>query len=446
MKPDFFKTAAAFSIFILMLCTFPVYASLPAFPGAEGFGRNTTGGRGGRVLYVSNLNDSGDGSFRQAVDTPGKRTIVFSVSGTIELQSPLIIEYDDLTIAGQTTPGDGICLRGYPLLIEADNIIIRFIRSRPGDSAQTENDAISCIGQENIIIDHCSFSWGIDEVASFWNNKNSTVQWCLITESLHNSYHHKGEHGYGGIWGGIGATFHHNCFAHNASRNPRFNGSRHQSKPAGELTDFRNNVIYNWGFNSSYGGEGGRQNIVANYYKAGPASQHRNRIVEPYDASGRWYVADNFIHGFPQVTSDNSRGVQGQYSGTVSVDSPFTAAPVNTQSAETAYKRVLQYCGAVLPKRDTLDERIIHEVRTGTATYGGQYGSNTGIIDSQEQVGGWPALKSAPAPKDQDRDGMPDAWELEQSLDPDDPNDANDITKEGYTRLEQYLNSLAAMQ
>ncbi|MDZ7722637.1 MAG: pectate lyase [candidate division KSB1 bacterium] len=442
IKPSFSHCCIVFFLICLTI-TAPAISRIPAFPGAEGFGRYTTGGRGGQVYYVTNLNDNGPGSLRQAVETPGKRTILFRVSGHINLNSPLIIRESGLTLAGQTAPGDGICIKNYPVLIKADNIIIRYIRVRPGDKAHVETDAISCVGQKDILVDHCSFSWGNDEVASFWNNENSSVQWCLISESLHHSAHHKGPHGYGGIWGGMGASFHHNCFAHHASRTPRFNGSRHQSKPVRELTDFRNNVIYNWGFNSSYGGEGGRQNIIANYYKAGPASRHRNRIVEPYDAKGKWYVAENRVHGFPKVTADNwAGGVQGKHKNSARVDTPFQVAPVATQTPEQAYEQVLQTCGAIFPKRDSLDKRIIREIRTGTATYGGKYGEQSGIIDSQTQVGGWPELHCDPAPPDRDQDGLPDVWEDTHGLDPDEPADSRNLTPDGYTVLEQYLNSL----
>jgi hypothetical protein len=415
-----------------------------AFPGAEGFGRFTTGGRGGEVIEVSNLNDSGPGSLREAIQTPGKRTLVFRVSGTIQLESSLSVEKNDITIAGQTAPGDGICIRNYPFIIKADNVIIRFVRIRLGDENKLAEDAISCVNQKQILIDHCSFSWGIDEAASFWNNDHSTVQWCLISESLHHSCHPKGPHGYGGIWGGSGATFHHNLLAHHSSRNPRFNGSRRRENPEEEIVDFRNNVIYNWGLNSSYGGEGGYLNLIANYFKAGPASIHRNRIAEPWGEMGKWYVSDNYMEGYPKISTDNwAGGIQGKYSNSIRVEIPCPVAPVVTQSAEEAYKLVLENSGATLPKRDPIDIRIIHEVRTGTAIFGGKYGKGTGIIDSQTDVGGWPELQSVPAPDDQDHDGMPDVWERANALDPQDPNDRNfDLDRNGYTNIEEYLNSL----
>ena len=429
---------------ILFTGTQMLRGDCPAFPGAEGFGRYVTGGRGGSVMEVLNINDHGPGSLREAILAGGIRTVVFRVSGTISLESPLVIQNGDITIAGQTAPGDGICIRNYPLLIDADNVIIRYIRVRLGDMCKVEEDAISCVRQKDIIVDHCSFSWGVDESASFWNDDNITVQWCMITESLHYSVHHKGPHGYGGIWGGSGATFHHNLLASNASRNPRFNGSRHRTDPDQEIVDFRNNVIYNWGFNSSYGGEGGHLNIVANYYKAGPASEHRDRIAEPWAGTGKWYVSGNDVYGFPEITEDNwAGGIQGQYSQAVRVEEPCPFAPVTTHTAEEAFALVLSHAGATRPARDKVDARIVNEVRTGTAVFGGKYGSGTGIIDSQENAGGWPELKSAAAPADRDHDGMPDAWELEHHLDPENPGDGpRDTNGDGYTNLEYYLNSL----
>lgn len=415
-----------------------------AFPGAEGFGRFTTGGRGGSVIEVTNLNDAGRGSLRAALETTGPRTVIFRVSGTIELQSELHLTQSDITIAGQTAPGDGICLKNFSLIINADNVIIRYLRIRPGDEKKFEGDAISCIGNRNIIIDHCSFSWGMDEVASFYDNENATVQWCIISESLNHSFHHKGDHGYGGIWGGKGASFHHNLLAHHSSRNPRFNGSRTHGKPEQEIVDFRNNVIYNWGDNSAYGGESGNHNLVANYYKYGPASKHKNRIVEPWDGKGKWYVADNFVCGFPDITSNNwAGGVQGKFWKHVKRDFPLPVAPVVTQRAEQAYELVLLYVGAVLPKRDSIDIRIIEEVKTGIAAYGGKWGAGSGIIDSQNQVGGYPVLRSLPAPEDTDHDGMPDEWEKTHGLNVSNPDDRNeDHDGDGYTNLEEYLNSL----
>jgi hypothetical protein len=433
--------------FMLFTAATAASAQQVAFPGAEGFGRFTTGGRGGEVIEVKNLNNDGAGSLREAIETKGARTIVFRVSGTITLQSELRIKSENITIAGQTAPGDGICIKGYPLIVSADNVIIRYLRVRLGDENKLQEDAISAIGCKNVIVDHCSMSWGIDEVASFYDNENSTVQWCIVSESLSHSYHRKGDHGYAGIWGGKGASFHHNLLAHHSNRNPRFNGSRTKGKPEKEIVDFRNNVIYNWGENSSYGGEAGNQNIVANYYKSGPATRStKNRIVEPYDAKGKWYVADTFVYGFPEITADNwAGGVQGKFATAGRARSPHPAAPVMTQAAEQAYELVLTNAGANSPKRDAVDARLIEEVRTGTATYGGTWGRGSGIIDSQAQVGGWPVLNSAPAPADEDHDGMADEWERAHRLDPSNPADRNDdFNGDGYTNLEKYLNGLAS--
>lgn len=428
-------------------------AQTTAFPGAEGFGRFASGGRGGEVIEVTNLADSGEGTLRSALTTAGARTVVFRVGGTIRLRQPLVIRHGDLTVAGQTASGDGICVRDYTVSVEADNVIIRFVRFRLGDVTRVPDDAFSggvVVNRvfRNIIIDHCSMSWGIDECSSFYDVADFTMQWCFITESLDHSYHPKGDHGYGGIWGGYRSSFHHNLFAHHTSRNPRFNGSRYGRPGDTSLVDFRNNVIYNWGFNSAYGGEGGHQNIVANYYKYGPATHSavRSRILQPMDASGIWYVAGNFVWGDTAITADNwNGGVQGEYAEAQKARRrliPFWCDSLMTQTPERAYEYVLVRAGATLPRRDPIDVRIENEVRTGTAHYGGQWGAGRGIIDSQNDVGGWPTLASAPAPEDTDHDGIPDASERRMGLDPDDARDGAAITPTGYSNLETYLNSL----
>jgi hypothetical protein len=428
-----------------MVCFTAVYGQQTAFPGAEGYGRFTTGGRGGAVIEVTNLSDAGSGSLRAAVESQGKRTVVFRVSGTIVLTKTLQIKNGDITIAGQTAPGDGICVRNFPFIIDADNVIIRYIRSRLGDEDQNESDCVWARNRKNLIIDHCSFSWSVDETASFYDNANFTMQWCFITESLYHSVHAKGDHGYGGIWGGLKATFHHNLLAHHSSRNPRFCGSRYHGNPAAEIVDHRNNVIFNWGGNSCHGGEAGNQNVIANYYRSGPATngEKKYRIAEPWDGAAKWYVAQNFVHGYPDVSQDNWKGgVQGSYASQVRTDTPIPAAWVVTHTAENTFEQVLLDGGASL-SRDSVDIRITGEVRTGKPTYGGIYGAGKGIIDSQKDVGGWPVLKSLPAPADDDHDGMPNGWETAMGFSPSDPTDRNgDHDGDGYTNLEEYLNGL----
>jgi hypothetical protein len=455
-------------ITIIALMASTVNAQQLAFPGAEGYGKFTKGGRGGVVHEVTNLNDDGPGSLRAAVEAEGPRTVVFKVSGTITLESALRITNPYITIAGQTAPGDGICLRKHPLSIDASEVIVRFIRVRLGDESGVDADAVSSRYTENIIVDHVSASWSIDETMSIYHAKNVTVQWCLISESLYRSNHVKGVHGYGGIWGSNYSTYHHNLLAHHTSRNPRFaSGSGY--------TDYRNNVVYNWGYNSTYGGEkqqkGNKKfdfsviNMVANVYKPGPSTRPgevSHRIVNPSsrnkaDDYGKWYVADNVMLGNKAVTEDNwSGGVQPgdgmTYAPGFRLDQPFESMPINQQTAEDAYASVLDNAGATLPKRDTVDARIIAETRGGYATYeGASYKQDKkvsdpskmcGIIDSQADVGGWPELKSTPAPADTDHDGMPDDWETMKGLDPKNAADRNNVAADGYTMLEQYLNGI----
>jgi hypothetical protein len=415
-------------------------SKLPAFPGAEGFGALTVGGRGGRVIEVTNLDDSGPGSLRQACDANGPRIVVFRVGGTIELKKPIGVRNPCITIAGQTAPGDGICLKGYPFNAAADQVIVRFIRVRPGDIADEEMDALWSIGHSDMIFDHISSSWSIDECLSVTRKgKNITVQNCIAAESLCRSVHSKGNHGYGGIWAPDTGTFHHNLLADHSSRNPRFAGSI--------VLDHRNNVIFNWGFNSAYGGENANVNMVNNYYKPGPATRDdiRGRIVSPA-MTGRWYIEGNLVEGSPQISADNwNGGVQTREKidlSTLRVRTPFPAPPVRTQSAKDAYEIVLRTAGCVLPKRDAVDLRIIEQVRTGKATTGKTFdGGGNGIIDSQEDVGGWPQLKGGPAPVDTDHDGMPDEWEKKCGLNPNDASDgAKDADSDGYTNVEEYLN------
>jgi len=451
-------------IFFISLTSFSQVEELPAFPGAEGNGKFVTGGRGGRVIYVTNLEDNtSPGSLRYAINQSGARIIMFKVSGTIKLKSRLNISNTNVTIAGQTAPGDGITLRDYPVVVNTNNVIIRFLRFRMGDDAQQQDDALGGRRFKNIIIDHCSMSWSTDECASFYDNELFTLQWSILSESLRNSVHEKGKHGYGGIWGGRGVSFHHNLLASHDSRNPRFCGSRYSNRPGDELVDFRNNVIFNWGANSGYAGEGGRYNMVNNYYKAGPVTSKKSRIFEAYaddgtnqqpkGTFGKFYVAGNYMSASTTVTNDNWQGMDmnssfGNYApgitkNDIKSETEFPYILGTTHSAEKAYEKIVEFCGASL-KRDSVDLRIINDLATGTVTFpDGGNGSKNGIIDTQSAVGGWPVLQSADAPTDTDIDGMPDDWEKANNLNPEDGGDAQLKSVDGiYPNIEVYLNSL----
>lgn len=452
------------SILICLLAALATQAQQPlAFPGAEGYGKHTAGGRGGRVITVTNLNDNGEGSFRAAVEQRGARIVVFAVDGTIELKSPLRIEHDSITIAGQSAPGSGICLKDYPLVVNASEVIVRYIRVRVGDRHRLDSDGLGGgrYGQKNVILDHLSVSWSIDECLSIYKTENLTVQWCLVAHSLNRSVHTKGSHGFGGIWGGYKATFHHNLLANHASRNPRF-----ASVDGTKWVDYRNNVVYNWGFKSAYGGGHHAEiNMVNNYYKPGPASQHRRLLDVAEDATGRYYVAGNVMEGDEAVTRDNRLGVSdrpgkpyirhrksaspdsgispqaipapGEAAPSCLVDAPFPYEPIGEETAATAYRRVLAAAGCSFSP-DSYDRAVLRQVRRGTADFG-----TNGIINSPEEAGGWPRLKTRRAPADSDGDGMPDRWERRHGLNPHDASDAAAHTLDAaYTNIECYLNSL----
>jgi len=452
--------------FILVVCQ---TAEIPAFPGAEGYAKYVTGGRGGKVCYVTTLEDvNSPGSLRYAINRKGARIILFKVSGTIQLKTALKIANGNVTVAGQTAPGDGICIRDYPVIVDADNVIIRFIRFRLGDETRQQADAIGGKFHKNIIIDHCSMSWSVDECVSFYQNENFTLQWCLISESLRNSVHIKEAHGYGGIWGGKNASFHHNLLAHHDSRNPRLGEVSTDAYALTDRVDLRNNVIYNWQNNSCYGGEAMNVNIVNCYYKPGPATTKTERIISIdknlsegtaiYNKWGKFYIDGNYMSASARATVDNwTYGVYNQFSKKYGVvpesdniamklTSPLDPFSVTTHSALKAYEKVLEYAGASLV-RDTVDKRLIHDVSTGTATFmDGGNGSFNGIIDSQKAVGGWPLLKSTEAPLDTDNDGMTDTWEKANNLNPDDPDDAQLKTVDGiYPNVEVYINSLVSI-
>ncbi len=468
-KPGRGNCASAVFIFLFSCLFHTTFAQQPAFPGAEGFGKNATGGRGGQVAMVTNLNDDGEGSFRNALEQyPGEPlTVIFKVSGIIDLKSKIQIKRSNLTIAGQTAPGDGICLKGHSLILNGasskgnhGNIIIRFIRSRPGGTLKTGLYGFDMENCHDVIIDHCSFSWANEECAAMYDTKNTTVQWSIVSEGLYEAGHAKGHRSYGGVWGGQYASYHHNLIAHQNSRAIRFNGARAHDTVA--LIDYRNNVIYNWGnANAAYGGEvniaGGvsQVNIVNNYYKPGPATPatlkfvHASYQPEKSRGTGEWFLEGNIMEGDKNLTKKNARGLdlleQG-YPGKAEATAAFTVAtPLPEQSAKEAYEAVLKYAGALFPKRDAVDERVINETKTGTASGKGVFGK-AGIIDDPVAVGGWPSYKSATAAADTDADGMPDAWETRKGLNPGDAGDRNKKDAGGYTMLEIYLNELVEVK
>lgn len=429
----------------------------PAFPGAEGAGKWSVGGRGGTVYEVTNLNDSGPGSLREAVNASGRRIVVFRVSGTISLLSNLAINNPYITIAGQTAPGDGICLKDHSLTVSADHVIIRYLRVRPADNAATEPDAISVGKGQNIILDHCSASWGVDETLSTSVPSNAgagyldkvTVQWCLIVESLDCSTHSEGCHGYGTLAKGCyGAqyTYHHNLYAHHRSRNPYPGNYQDVSvDPQGLTFDFRNNVVYNWmgpyaGYNTQSGANSvTRMNFIGNYYKQGFNSTDNDAFFERVLAS-RGYFSCNWMNtGYPADPWSIVRFDSSWTSGQISAFKLSSPTPVSdevmTDDAVTAYERVLADAGASLPVRDVVDERIINDVRNGTGH----------IINDEDEVGSWPVLVSSAAPLDSDHDGMPDEWEIARGLNPNKASDnAADRDLDGYTNVEEYLNYLVA--
>lgn len=424
-------------LLILIIATPTLAAAPPAFPGAEGFGATATGGRGGEVYEVTNLDDSGPGSLRDGLSR-GDRTIIFRVSGTINLQSRLDVKGPNVTIAGQTAPGDGICLRGRELMIsDTRNVIVRFLRLRPGDEQRHEHDALSIRNSRDVIIDHCSMSWSTDSLNDVTHGSGAvTVQWCILAEPLNRSVHEKGAHGYGTGWGGHagagrGSSYHHNLIAHCESRAPRIG----YLKGTRGLVDVRNNVIYNTGGGGAYGAEDCDFNYIANYYRPGPSTVRKDRIFDFWADDSRGFIAGNVVEGFDAVTADNRAGLafSGGSTPACLVDKPFDVAPVRTESAAEALASVLAGAGATRPRRDAVDLRILADVRNRTGR----------IINSQSDVGGWPELKSTAAPADSDRDGMPDAWEESRGLDPRDPADGARPAPDGYTHLEHYLNELA---
>ncbi|MBN1852338.1 MAG: pectate lyase [Pirellulales bacterium] len=435
---------------------------IPAFPGAWGGGMFSTGGRGGKIIEVTNLNDSGSGSFRAAIETEGPRIVIFRVAGLIQLQSNIDINHPDITIAGQSAPGDGICLANHSLNINTQNVILRHLRVRRGRPEGGQgSDNIGGNPVSQILVDHCSTSWGMDENLSLYRwmkpmpngstvklpVMNLTVQYCISSEALN-----AGNHAFGGTWGGQDATFHHNLFACNTGRNPSIGMS-------GEF-DYRNNVIFNWRHRTMDGGdETSLVNVINNYYQPGPATNQNMRNViarieqrnmyspgRRWEAGnwypkistrpGKWYVAGNYFDGYPAISANNWKGMQGPEE-IARVNTPFEGWPVNQESAIDAYHTVLAKAGATRPRRDAVDARVSEMVRTGKVA------TETGIIVNPDEVGGYPIYTFSPEeiPADTDHDGMPDAWEKQYNFDPNQGSDpSEDSDGDGYTNVEEYLN------
>jgi pectate lyase len=434
--------------------------AVPAFPGAEGFGAVSVGGRGGKVIEVTSLEDSGPGTYRAACEAEVPRTVIFKVAGIVKLSKPVAINYPYITIAGQTAPGDGVCIAGETTLINTHDVIIRYMRFRRG-SLERPDDALGGQPLRNIIVDHCSVSWGLDENLSIYRHmgavpgvempkklgtENVTIQWCISSEALN-----KNDHAFGGTQGGTNASIHHNLYACNTARNPNIG--------FGDGVDWRNNVLFNWGHRSVDGGDATSTiNIVNNYYRPGPATKQNvvHRICRPQHlvwtsapgAHPRWYVAGNYVVGAPDVTADNTKGVDydpvpkgtdpAEYEHLMQnalTKVEWKAAPVVTQTAEKAYELVLAGAGATLPVRDAVDVRVIESVKTGKPTFA------NGIVVTVDDVVGYPEYKGGPAALDTDHDGMPDEWEKKYGLNPNDPSDSVlDKDGDGYTNLEEFLN------
>lgn len=437
---------------------------LPAFPGAEGFGAETPGGRGGKIIEVTNLKDSGPGSFRAACKSKGPRIIVFRTGGTIEVLSPVLVSEPFATIAGQTAPGGGILLKANPgydgpvLNVISHDVVIRGLRIRRGPTGKKGccGDGLSIHHKDghphNIVIDHCSISWGTDENLDSWYSASDiTIQWCLIAEALYDSSHEKGPHSKGTL---IGAdvkrvSYHHNLLAHNVARNPQFTNDEGPDH-------IINNVIYNWkyfgGQFSKAGQRAPKVNFIGNYYKAGPDTRTDRYEVSmsKFPEEPLFYLHDNIGHHRPdgsgdewRVVGDSNSGLEKKWmrvpaSKKIQRQKPWPASPVpvTIQPVKMGYDLVLAHAGATAPKRDAVDLRLVKDVRMKTGR----------CIDNPSEVGGWPTLEPGIPPVDADHDGMPDDWERKHKLDPSDPDDRNTKSPSGYTRIEDYLNSLISFK
>lgn len=469
-----------------------------AFPTAEGYGKYAKGGRGGKVVFVENLEDyiaynnieaPIPGSFRWALTQyPGEPlTVIFRVSGTIQLKLYIVNEKNmndirssraNLTIAGQTAPGDGICIRNSKInLGGSTDLVVRNLRFRIGENATDSTfipgGSVGCENALRVIFDHCVFGWSGEENLTMYDNRFTTVQWSIFHEGLYDDGHGKGNRGYGGQCGGINSTWHHNLFAHNQSRSPRLNGARTDNETR-VFIEFINNVIYNWGSAGAvYGADivagtlrSHTTNYIGNYYKPGPATASSKRFFSTNLTSGtnlpKWHLTGNVMEGYPTFNSDNWNGFTINWSGTTPAPTKndlssdtllyppqniiyagkwigYDEYKLNIETAENAYQSILNKVGTF--HRDSVERRILHELKTGTASFKASLGT-WGIIDKSYNAEGYMQYQSSVAPEDNDRDGMADVWELGNGLNPSDPEDRNLTTIEGYTALEVYLNSL----
>ena len=487
--------------FIALTLSFQfVDAQTLAFPTAEGYGKFAKGGRGGKVVFVENLDDyiaynnleaPIPGSFRWALKQyPGEPlTIIFRVSGTILLkpyivsgrnQNDIRSSRPNLTIAGQTAPGEGITIRNSKVNLGGSvDLIVRNVRFRIGENAADgtfiPGGSMGCENAVNVIFDHCVFGWSGEENITMYDNRFTTVQWSMMHEGLYDDGHGKGNRSYGGQCGGVNSTWHHNLFAHNQSRSPRLNGARTDNETR-VFIEFINNVIYNWGSSGGiYGADinvgstrSHTANYVGNYYKPGPATPSTKYFFSNYIVNGanypKWYLSGNYMHGVPSANTNNWNAFEIRWSG-----SPGTALPtkadlasdtllfppsniyynaawigyepyrINISSAENAYQSILEKVGTY--NRDSVERRIIRELKEGTATFKASRGT-FGIIDKSTDAEGFLTYKQAEPPVDADRDGMADNWEVANGLNPNNSEDRNLVTPEGYTALEVYLNSL----
>lgn len=419
---------------------------LPAFPGAEGFGTSTPGGRGGQVLLVTNLDDSGPGSFREAATASGPRIVLFRVSGTITLESPVKITEPHLTVAGQTAPGGGVTLRadscngGGVLGVHTHDVVLRYLRLRPGPhpcagpGESSDGIVVYKPGTHHVVVDHMSISWAVDENVSLYDDaRDITFSWNIIAEGLSDATHEEGEHSKGAHLSGERTgriSFHHNLLAHNTDRNPQ------PTNPG--VADIRNNVVYNYGKHAALTSNShGRPefNFVGNYYKPGPDSDVSEHELDVYDGmpgeGWAFFVQGNIgphrpDDGLPDADTVSPEGRDSM------VEDPFPAPTVRTTDAEQALDEVLAHAGASSPHRDSADLRVVEDVRNGTGR----------IIDDPWDVGGWPTLPSTRPPLDSDEDGMPDRWELRRGLRPDVDDSAGDRDGDGWTNVEEYVNGL----